>query len=851
MRFLIVILGFVYSTILFSQKNDYKSGIDSIVLELSQAIQNKEVADQLLSIRSGASDCKSHSVFNFELYDCKIIQAEKDIQRIAHIVSKNRNGFTDEALLKFYVYELQFLIRNNKSTVPRLRAYADFAFRTELFKSINNQLYRYKGIEALFASYHQIGAFEKMKAIAELLVHLTENEKELYHFRCQAKLYQSISLAYDGNFEGSNKIIGRMLPEVSTSSELYNTLLFSQTINYFQSDSIEKAVRSIPYLREAKQSSDYPRYISLCVDLFISNNEPDSALYLFLQYEKEILQKNNYPNWYYPYVSLIRYYESTEQFSETDRLLEKIRFPGDFYRKSNLTSSFDISLLIYNYKKLLDDKENVSCETIRSISKELKHVLHTLKDPVEWISYPNDLDNYLRSLMSLFELSLEVSLLNQNLCNNNDLTLAFDVIEFSKNIEFFTRFSDDFVDKRLNYRDNELSAFFLNDKNIHPDRMYLNYFYGDEYIYCLRLFNQKLKLFRLVKTVDVEQSLYDFINLIHNYTPSKFFKDNTVREEEISVYQDLAFLIYSKIIEPLLESEEINDWVVYPDEILHFLPFDALIDAVNDCAAGWEELNYLMLTTNIHYINNLKSLFSIDTIRNGRIPGILAVKHDRMLLRPLKNNEIRYIKKAFVAQQVNNTFFKSASDFINAVKEHSIVILSMHSYTPKESDVQVFMDFGNFELYPTDIMNTDLDTELIILGSCMSSVGKQLRGWGSLSLPNSFELAGIKSQIGMIWKIDDEASANVIKETVRFLESGELLSLSLTRAKRNYLNNGNYFKKHPFYWAAAKSYGLDQPIKFPPRKERSDSWKYPLWISGILLIVGTGFLIIKKRSSDL
>lgn len=850
MRFLTLFLWFFCSLNLFSQKKEVHNGVDSIVVVLSNNLHNNPSAhEQLKKIKASITVIQPKIDFNFELYDHRLVKQKKDVEKLAHFVSKYKKAIDDETLLKFYTFELQFLLDNNIDIVPKLKSFTEFAAKTQLFKSVNNNMYRYRGLEILFASYHQIGAFEKMKSIALLLVELAETEAEIKHFYPNAKLAQSISLAYDENFDFANNILDDLLNDVDKSSELHRSLLFSQTINFFHSGNIDSAKQNLPELVNSSSSINYPKHINLCIEVLIALKEIDLAQNLLTQYEETLLENEYYTNWYYPHVSIMNYFDSTNQLDSLNKLIDRIHFPDDFYNKINPTNPIDLSLLIFKYKRS-SIETSLTCEEISVMTRELKFIHRNLKTPVEWISYPKDLDNYLRSLMIFFEFSLEINLTHQDSCRTNDATLAFDVIEFSKNIEFFTRFSDEFVKRKEQNTEKETPTFYLGDKNIRADKMYLNYFYGDKNIYCLRLLNKALKLFKVAETSSIESQLFDFIHEIHQTTSSIRFKNAAETEANVLLYQERALLIFNKIVAPLIESNAIQDWVIYPDELLHFLPFDALIQEANECAVEWGELNYLMLTHNIHYINNLKSLFYSDTSDKAIAPSILAVKHDRSRLNPLKSNEIKFIKKSFSnVFQVNNTFFKSTSAFIDAVEAHSIVILSMHSYMPKASNTQIFMDFGHFELYPSDIMNKDLRSELIVLGSCMSSVGKQLRGWGSLSLPNSFEFAGIKSQIGMIWAIDDDASARIIEETINLLESGEVLSQSLTKAKRKYLNEGNYFKKHPFYWAAAKSFALDQSIEFPARKGKGNSKQWIIWALMLVVLISGGIYTIKKRSS--
>lgn len=111
---------------------------------------------------------------------------------------------------------------------------------------------------------------------------------------------------------------------------------------------------------------------------------------------------------------------------------------------------------------------------------------------------------------------------------------------------------------------------------------------------------------------------------------------------------------------------------------------------------------------------------------------------------------------------------------------------------------------GFLRLY--EVYNLNLAAELVVLSACQTALGAEVRGEGIVGLARGFMHAGAKRVIASLWKVDDDATAELMRVFyARMLKKGESPTAALRQAQLAIRRVPQW--KSPFFWAPFALYG--------------------------------------------
>ena len=100
-----------------------------------------------------------------------------------------------------------------------------------------------------------------------------------------------------------------------------------------------------------------------------------------------------------------------------------------------------------------------------------------------------------------------------------------------------------------------------------------------------------------------------------------------------------------------------------------------------------------------------------------------------------------------------------------------------------------------------EIYDLKLPVDLVVLSACQTALGRNIRGEGLVGLTRGFMYAGAQRVVASLWKVDDEATSELMKHFYKsMLADGLPPAAALRSAQMELLKQKRW--QSPYYWAA-------------------------------------------------
>ena len=131
---------------------------------------------------------------------------------------------------------------------------------------------------------------------------------------------------------------------------------------------------------------------------------------------------------------------------------------------------------------------------------------------------------------------------------------------------------------------------------------------------------------------------------------------------------------------------------------------------------------------------------------------------------------------------------------------NSSIVLSQNNTTEQFDG---YLNYG-------ELINLKLNSKLIILSSCESSLGAEISGEGSVGLPYALFIAGNKSTMATLWPVDDIGTSLFIKNFFKYYQLEKLdIVDSLRQTKQDFIK-GKFGAEYtqPLFWSSFQYFGM-------------------------------------------
>jgi CHAT domain-containing protein/Tfp pilus assembly protein PilF len=293
--------------------------------------------------------------------------------------------------------------------------------------------------------------------------------------------------------------------------------------------------------------------------------------------------------------------------------------------------------------------------------------------------------------------------------------------------------------------------------------------------------------------------------------------------------------------------------LISPDGALNLIPFEALVDENNQYLVENYAFTYLTSGRDLLRQQNPSPSQQPPVViadpyfdRPGEIAAASsnsnntrAIDLSKIIFYPLSGTaaEARAIASLF---KINPLLYSQATEgAIKQVKSPQILHIATHGFFENGSQSQsnqntindnplllsglVLSGFkkqqggGNEDGVLTALEVTTLNlvgTQLVALSACDTGLGQDTTGEGIYGLRRALVIAGSESQLISLWKVEDNATKDLMVKYYSRLLNNQGRSEALRQTQLEMLKSENY--QHPYYWAAFIPSGDWRPMGLKP-----------------------------------
>lgn len=375
-----------------------------------------------------------------------------------------------------------------------------------------------------------------------------------------------------------------------------------------------------------------------------------------------------------------------------------------------------------------------------------------------------------------------------------------------------------------------VSAEKLQEQMTHDQSALVEFFLEDNCSYAWFFAHGEVFVETLPPRQEIESAVTSYLSAINaqpNYLQLE--KDLTrLRKQSAALFSRL-FGSLSKHIEPG------QRLILVPDGLLHYLPFETLINDERYLIED-HEIVYTPSASMLEFLQKLGG--TVDTgdrmellaigdpvfepapkTLGGKVMKVgsknamrqnAAARGFHLSPLPRTRDEIEYIANLFPPDRRKLLMERDSTE--EALKHESLrryrrLHFATHSLidekSPLRSAVVLTPDYDTEEdgfLEVGEISRMNLDCDLVVVSACQTGRGQLLSGEGIVGLSRAFLRAGARSVVVSLWNVTDISTSQLMKNFYQNMTGGLSNAASLRKAKLQLLNGSNV-TRHPYYWS--------------------------------------------------
>ena len=314
------------------------------------------------------------------------------------------------------------------------------------------------------------------------------------------------------------------------------------------------------------------------------------------------------------------------------------------------------------------------------------------------------------------------------------------------------------------------------------DELVLEYWLGENRMFIWAITKKNVAVYSSeITAVKIERMISGFRNGI------KFNDENTIAQFTKDLRDQLVNPVGALL-------EKYTNVTVIPHKSMHFLPFNALLDAGNNVPVTYSPSVAVFYHCRLARPDNTSWLTM--ALGNLSMPGYSAL--------PGTLEEADFIQSVGrkvdvkVSEEATEAYFKE-----NAAMS-GVIHLASHGVLNKINPMYSFVLMNTTpaedgHLTIREIFDLKLKAQWVTLSACETGMGDLNEGDELVGLSRAFIYAGSGAVIVSLWPVDDVSTANTMKVFYQEVVKGKTLGQSLLLAQQRIRNSKGY--SSPYFWA--------------------------------------------------
>ena len=293
-------------------------------------------------------------------------------------------------------------------------------------------------------------------------------------------------------------------------------------------------------------------------------------------------------------------------------------------------------------------------------------------------------------------------------------------------------------------------------------------------------------------TVIIEHKREDIVNIIRTYRESAC--DNiTVEKIGSNEWRNISEELYGLLFQ---EGEKFISGkkriFIAPHRILHYFPFQVLIDEDDKLLIEKYDIAYLPSASVLKFCQN-KNHLKKDSLLAFEL-GNMKVGNCSPL--PGTTEEVEGITPLFSESEVYSGKDMKVGVLEEKADGFDILHFATHGIMDSESPLFSGLVFADKRLNVYEIFSLDLDAYMVTLSACRTGLFEDAEGDEFVGLSRAFIYAGSPSICSSLWDVSDVSTGELMEKFYFYLREhnkSEALRLAQLDLQKKY--------SHPFFWA--------------------------------------------------